>query len=270
MPEAHVSEAHTSVAHTQEAHIPETHPRRESLLVRERLVRGFDCGLVAREGLLAHGRGEAFDYLLGEETTPEARDAIDAAAAQLLLAARPVISINGNVAALCPGEMVELARCAGARLEVNLFYGGAGRVQKIAGVLYGCGAERVLGTDAGSSRRLPGTDSARRIVDADGIYSADTVLVPLEDGDRTLALRRAGKQVITFDLNPLSRTAQAADISIIDNITRGAGQLVHRCREMATREKNMLEGIVAGFDNNVNLSRCVARIRSGVGQCAGR
>ena len=46
--------------------IPRSHPRYQSLLNREKLVKGFNIGLVAKEGLLAHGRGEAFDYLLGE------------------------------------------------------------------------------------------------------------------------------------------------------------------------------------------------------------
>jgi len=49
--------------------------------------------------LLAHGRGEALDYLLGEETTPVARKAIRAATALLLTSERPVISVNGNAAA---------------------------------------------------------------------------------------------------------------------------------------------------------------------------
>jgi 4-phosphopantoate--beta-alanine ligase len=47
--------------------IPRSHPRRESLLVREKLANGFETGLVAREGLIAHGKGEAFDYLFGEK-----------------------------------------------------------------------------------------------------------------------------------------------------------------------------------------------------------
>ena len=79
--------------------IPKSHPRAKSLLIREKLVEGFDDGLVAKEGLLAHGRGEAFDYLLGEKTANFAKKAIQAAAASLLLADIPVISVNGNIAA---------------------------------------------------------------------------------------------------------------------------------------------------------------------------
>ena len=80
--------------------IPKSHPRYESLMTREKLVEGVNRGLVVKEGLLAHGRGEAFDYLLGEATSPQAKAACEAAAATMLMARCPVISINGNVAVL--------------------------------------------------------------------------------------------------------------------------------------------------------------------------
>src|SRR5512136_1779691 len=103
--------------------IPKDHPRYESLRIRQRMVSGWRRGLAAPEGLLAHGRGEAFDYLLGERTQPEALSAMRAAAAALLLARRPVLSVNGNVAALAPESMVALAReLPGSVLEVNLFH----------------------------------------------------------------------------------------------------------------------------------------------------
>ena len=47
------------------------------------LVDGLRDGLVVEEGLIAHGRGESFDYLIGETTTPSAIRAIKAAAAML-------------------------------------------------------------------------------------------------------------------------------------------------------------------------------------------
>ncbi|MEM0059482.1 MAG: hypothetical protein QXE10_03535, partial [Desulfurococcaceae archaeon] len=61
--------------------IPANHPRRNSLLIREKLVEGFKRKLVVEEGLIAHGRGECFDYLLGETTQPFAVKAIEAAVA---------------------------------------------------------------------------------------------------------------------------------------------------------------------------------------------
>ncbi len=211
--------------------IPKSHPRFVSLSIREKIVKGYNDGLVAKEGLLAHGRGEAFDYLVGEKTTRTAKAAINAAAATLLSAQSPVISVNGNVAALCPKEIVQLAKATKAKIEVNLFYYDENRKKKIVKSLKKAGAKQVLGTNPRSYRRIGGLDSPRRIVDKDGIFAADVVLVPLEDGDRTEALQKIGKTVITFDLNPLSRTAQTADITIVDNVIRGMRLLVSACKK---------------------------------------
>lgn len=240
--------------------VPESHPRAESLLVRERLIGGFAGGLVAREGLLAHGRGEAFDYLLGERTESFARRAVRAAAAAMLLASSPVISVNGNVAALCPREIADMAAACGAAVEVNLFYADDGRGERIAQVLEGAGMRNILGTDQSSRGILPGIDSARRSVDRNGILAADLVVVPLEDGDRTDALKAAGKNVIALDLNPLSRTAQAADITIVDNVVRSAGLLAKSCRDMAGTDVHILEEIVGGYDNAATLSDAILHI----------
>ena len=56
--------------------IPESHPRRTSLLSREKIVNATKEGLLADSAMIAHGRGEAFDYLLGEKTSDSARLAI--------------------------------------------------------------------------------------------------------------------------------------------------------------------------------------------------
>ena len=242
--------------------IPKSHPRYQSLLIREKLVKGFDAGLVAKEGLLAHGRGEAFDYLLGETTSKSAQKALKAAAASMILAKNPVISVNGNVTALCPKEIVKLANIVKAKIEVNLFYANQKRKQSIVATLKKCGAKQVLGTDSKSSRRLAGIDSARRIVDEDGIFAADLVLVPLEDGDRTVALRKAKKKIITFDLNPLSRTAQTAHISIIDNVVRGINELTELCKKYSTKNEADLKKIVKNFDNKKNLEANILEIKS--------
>jgi len=235
--------------------IPTSHPRAVSLLIRERLVSGFDDGLVAKEGLIAHGRGETFDYLLGEKTTKNAKKAIKAAAQALILARSPVISVNGNIAALCTKEIVQLARIVDAKIEVNLFYSDKKRKQNIAKLLRKNGASEILGLDPRSARRISGLDSPRRVIDKDGIYAADTVLVPLEDGDRTLALKKAGKKVITFDLNPLSRTAQTADITIVDNVVRGLQDLIKECKKISKNPKKIQ------FDNKKNLSEAISEIR---------
>ena len=102
------------------------------------------------------------------------------------------------------------------------------------------------------STKLKGIDSARRIVDKNGIFSADVVLVPLEDGDRTIALKKAKKKIITFDLNPLSRTAQTADVTIVDNVTRAMKLLVSESK--ISRRKVV-------FDNKKNLKSAILEIR---------
>ena len=42
--------------------IPKSHPRRNSLLSRNAIVDATKKGLLADSALIAHGRGEAFDY----------------------------------------------------------------------------------------------------------------------------------------------------------------------------------------------------------------
>ena len=100
---------------------------------------------------------------------------------------------------------------------------------------------------------MEGIDSARRIVDKNGIFSADVVLVPLEDGDRTIALKKAKKKIITFDLNPLSRTAETADITIVDNVTRAMKLLV-------TESKNEGKKSIK-YNNKKNLKLSILEIR---------
>jgi 4-phosphopantoate--beta-alanine ligase len=234
--------------------IPKSHPRFVSLNIREKIVEGYNNGLVAKEGLLAHGRGEAFDYLIGEKTTRSARTAINAAAVTLLSAKNSVISVNGNIAALCPKEITQLAKITKSKIEVNLFYHSEDRKKKIVRHLKNAGAKQVLGTNPMSNRRMIGIDSPRRIVDKDGIFAADVVLVPLEDGDRTQALKRAGKTVITFDLNPLSRTAQTADITIVDNVIRGMRLLISACKK--TKKKNV------NFNNKKALAEVISEIKN--------
>ncbi len=241
--------------------ISKNHPRAKSLLIRERLVDGFENGVVAKEGLLAHGRGEAFDYLLGEKTTKAAKKAIRAAASALILAKNPIISVNGNITALCPKEIVQLAKTLDAKIEVNLFYENRERRKNIVKILKKNGAKNVLGLEPKFYKRIPGLDSARRIVDKNGIYAADVVLVPLEDGDRTKSLKKLGKKVITFDLNPLSRTAQTAHITIIDNVIRGMGELILACKKLSGKNDAALRKIVRHYSNKRNLSANILEIK---------
>jgi len=239
--------------------IPKSHPRYLSLQIREKLVNGFEKNLVAKEGLLAHGRGEAFDYLIGEKTTKSAKDAIKAAALMLNQAQNSVISVNGNFAALCPKEIIQLAKITNSKVEVNLFYSNEKRKKAISNILKKSGASEVLGMNKKQSTKLKGIDSARRIVDKNGIFSADVVLVPLEDGDRTIALKKVKKKIITFDLNPLSRTAQTADITIVDNVTRAMKLLISESKK--SRKK-------VAFDNKKNLKLQILEIQKNLQRTA--
>ncbi|MCD6488104.1 MAG: phosphopantothenate/pantothenate synthetase [Desulfurococcales archaeon] len=233
--------------------IPPSHPRRESLLVREKLIEGYRKGLVALPGLIAHGRGEAFDYILGEKTHPPAKKAIEAAAALLLLAKHPVLSVNGNTAALVPEYIVGLSRVTGAKIEVNLFYRTREREEAIAEELKKYGAEEVLGVGEDASATIPELFSERRRVSPRGILIADVVFVPLEDGDRTEALRKMGKKIIAIDLNPFSRTARAANITIVDNIVRAMPLLIEEARRLKNMPRRFLEDLVNNYNNDLVL-----------------
>jgi 4-phosphopantoate--beta-alanine ligase len=235
--------------------VPKSHPRYDSLKLRERLVEGYKSGIVAEAGLIAHGRGEAFDYLLGETTIPEAELAEKFAASLLLNATNPVISVNGNTAALCPGELIELAKEIPAKLEVNLFYRTDERVAKVIGHLKLHGAGEVLGVEPDAE--IPGLEHARALCTKEGIFSADVVLVPLEDGDRAFALRKMGKTTIVIDLNPLSRSARAASVTVVDEVTRAIPNITRFVRELRG------EAGPTGFDNLDNLKTILNKMRTG-------
>ncbi len=231
---------------------------------RHRLIDGLRQGYVAEAGLIAHGRGEAFDYLLGERTIDEARNAEKVAVAMLLLSENPVISVNGNTAALVPKEIVDLSEAVGAKVEVNLFYRTPLREEIIGKILRDNGAEVVYGIEEGTCRRMTHLDSERGRVDCRGIWVADTVLVPLEDGDRAEALVGMGKKVIAVDLNPLSRTSQKATLSIVDNVSRAVPNMIAFAEKLRGCSQKELRDIINTFDNKGNLDAVVERIRRGL------
>jgi 4-phosphopantoate--beta-alanine ligase len=238
--------------------IPPDHPRYESLLAREKVAAGVKMGFTSIQGLIAQGRGESFDYLLGERSTESALYAERAAVAALLLAENPVISVNGNVAALAPEKVVALADLTGAKIEVNLFHRTETRMHLIIEQLKACGASEVLGKNPDASLEL---SHDRRLVESRGIYSADVVLVPLEDGDRCEKLVEMEKIVITIDLNPLSRTSRMATISIVDNLTRALGNMAKFAGEMRKERKDELVNLITSYDNNKVLSEAISEIQ---------
>ena len=236
--------------------VPKSHPRYLSLTLRDRIVEGVEQGITSIHGLIAHGRGEAFDYLIGEKTQPFAIKAIRAAAAMLRLANHPIISVNGNVAALVADELIELGDVVNAHIEVNIFHAETGREQKIREHLLKRGAPIVLMPT--TEAQLSYIDSNRKFVHPEGIFKADVVFVPLEDGDRCEALRKMGKEVVTVDLNPMSRTAKQASITIVDNVVRSLPLL---CEEIKTlSEDNISHEILAKYNNEAVLQQALTYI----------
>jgi 4-phosphopantoate--beta-alanine ligase len=212
--------------------IPPDHPRYRSLVARERIAGCARSGVVSLEGIAAHGRGEAFDYLLGERTTESALIAEETAAAFLVSAKNPVISVNGNTAALAAGLIRDLQQASGAKVEVNLFHRTEERMTLITSLL----EEEGVMVLAGRPERLLPLSHDRALCLRHGIYESDVILVPLEDGDRCQALRGMGKVVITIDLNPLSRTSRAASLTIVDELTRALPNITRFSRELTGDE----------------------------------
>ena len=237
----------------QDHHVPLDHPRYESLKYRHKIIEGMRTLVVAEAGLIAHGRGECFDYMLGEKTNETAKEAIKAAVALLLTATHAIISVNGNTAALCPNELVELSEIIDAPLEINLFYRKKGRIEAIKNVLQGAGAKNILGLDEQNMVEIEELSSNRRNVDPNGIKIADVVFVPLEDGDRTEALKKSGKKVVAVDLNPISRTSLWADITIVDNIIRVLPEMVKIAKKLKGDGEKDLKNIIERFDNKKNI-----------------
>jgi len=235
-------------------YIDPTHPRAISLKIRERLVWGVKKGITSTSGLIAHGRGEAFDYLVGEKTNEFAKYSIEVAAAYLIRAKYPILSINGNTAALSADEFIKLAKLLDAKIEVNLFHYSLARVKKIEKYLKKLDADSVLESSRQPKIIIPQVASARKVVLQEGIGNADVVFIPLEDGDRAAALVSLGKKVITVDLNPLSRTAECATLTIVDNIVRTMPILIKSVNNLKNSSRDKLDKIISDYNNGENLN----------------
>ena len=206
-----------------------SHPRYRSLLMRHRLEIAAKKGMLADSALIAHGRGEAYDYLIGEQTIESADFATKVALRCLKEAKHPVLSLNGNVVALAGDEMLQLADLLDCPVEVNIFYRTPERMTALLSDLdernkrLGLGVE-ILG--ANPDAEIPGLKGPRAKCESKGILQSDVLLVPLEDGDRCQALVAMGKTVIVIDLNPLSRSSQTGSITIVNEVTRCIAEMV--------------------------------------------
>ncbi len=244
--------------------IPKSHPRYESLLLRDKIVKAAEKGYLADSAMIAHGRGEAFDYLIGEKTTYPAKRAMYVAVAALLLSNNPVISVNGNATALAIDEIIELANAVNAKIEINLFYRTDERVELLTALYREHGYKEILGSLDDDIEYLNDIKNNRATASKTGIYTADTILIPLEDGDRAEILKKTGKNTITIDLNPLSRTSKMSDVSIMDNIVRAIPFMTKIAEDLKTQDKNVLIEMVNDFDNDENLKECLEQIKRGL------
>jgi 4-phosphopantoate--beta-alanine ligase len=189
------------------------------------------------------------------------------AVATLLNGNRPVISVNGNTAALCAKAVVELSEATRAKIEVNLFHRTEERMNKVCSFMEEAGAKEVLGRSPDAV--LPGISSDRALCTKEGIYSADVVLVPLEDGDRAEALVKNGKTVIAIDLNPLSRTARAAHVTIVDEVTRAVSSMCRMVPELRRNGDRRL-ALINSFNNEQNLSEAMETMRANLASLQGK
>lgn len=241
--------------------IPKSHPRYESLVLRDKIVKASEKGYLADSAMIAHGRGEAFDYLIGEKTTYPAKRAMYVAVAALLLSNNPVISVNGNATALAIDEIIEFARTIDAKIEINLFYRTDERVELLTTLYRDHGYKEILGSLDDDIEYLTDIKNNRSSASKTGIYSADTILIPLEDGDRAEILKKSGKNIITIDLNPLSRTSKMSDVSIMDNIVRAIPFMTKIAEDLKTQDKKVLIEMVNDFDNQENLKESIEQIK---------
>jgi len=190
--------------------IPDSHPRKKSLLSRQKMVEGSSKGLLADSAMIAHGRGEAFDYLLGERTTESARGAIRESAARLKDANSPVISVNGNTVLLAGKKALRLAALLGCPIEVNLYYR---TPERIAGLLTLLEEQKmvVLGESGPEGFEGKWADSVRAV----------SLLGSSPD------FRIEGLEGPRSHCNPLSRSAKMATVTIVDEVSRAFEGIMH-------------------------------------------
>ncbi len=236
-----------------------SHPRYQSLLMRHRLELAAKAGMLADSALIAHGRGEAYDYLLGEKTIPSAHDATMEALAQLQNANSAVISLNGNAIALAGMELMQLASLLQIPVEVNIFYRTPERMSALLNHLSKIKSDNELDVEilgGNPDAKIPGLEGPRANCCKSGIYDSDVILVPLEDGDRCEALVAMGKTVLVIDLNPLSRSAKMGSVTIVDELSRVANNLLVGAMQKITRKPS------SNYDNSQHLQAAIDHITS--------
>ncbi|MBE6485772.1 MAG: phosphopantothenate/pantothenate synthetase [Methanosphaera stadtmanae] len=233
--------------------INKDHPRYQSLLYREKIVEAHKNGILADSGMIAHGRGETFDYLIGEKTTDNSKNTIKVAACYFLTRKRPVLSVNGNTTALVSEDIAELSKILDIPVEINLYYRTPERIKNIEAVYKKLGVKEILGTDDDDFIDTPDLNGPRSPVSIEGINKADLIFIPLEDGDRAEKLAALKKDIVNVDLNPLSRTAITSTVTIVDNIVRVMPLLLEYVKKYSNCDNDILLDKIDNFDNKNNL-----------------
>ena len=217
-------------------------------MVREHLAEMVEKGLVTPTGLISHGRGEAFDYLMGERTLPSSLEAEKVAAAYLLKAKRPLVCVNGNAAALDPKNLIALSEMIPAPLEVNIFHRTDKRMDLLIEYMESQGCKEVLGRVP--EARIPGLNHDRALC-TKTLYDCDTIIVPIEDGDRAEALVKMGKVVISIDINPISRTSRTATVPISDELSRALENIIRFINELKGKDDE-IDKIIKNYSKDDN------------------
>ena len=225
-------------------------------MVREHLAEMVEKGLVNPTGLISHGRGEAFDYLMGERTIDASLKAERAAAAFLLKAERPMVCVNGNAAALDAKRLIALAEVIPASLEINLFHRTEERVDKLVSYMESEGGKNILGRNPDA--RIPGLNHDRALC-TKTLYDCDAIVVPIEDGDRAEALVKMGKVVISIDINPLSRTSRAATVPVCDEMSRALENIIRFVNELKGKDDEIRK-ITETYSNAENRKEVLHQI----------
>ncbi|MFL2949303.1 MAG: phosphopantothenate/pantothenate synthetase [Candidatus Poseidoniaceae archaeon] len=234
-----------------------SHPRYQSLLLRHRLEEAEKKGMLAGSAMIAHGRGEAFDYLIGETTLPSAKAATVRALSALKSAQHPVLSLNGNVVALAGKEVLLLAEKLDCPVEINIFYRTPERMNALLHHLEAIKLAEHIDVEilgAEPNAKIPGLKGPRANCTKEGILDSDVIMVPLEDGDRCEALVNMGKTVIVIDLNPLSRSARMGTITIVDELTRVLANMIQWSGDDVELSQS------EAYDNDAILAQALAHI----------
>lgn len=225
-------------------------------MVREHLAEMVEKGLVTPTGLISHGRGEAFDYLMGEKTLPSSLEAEKVAAAYLLKAKKPLVCVNGNAAVLDPKNLIALSELIPAPLEVNIFHRTPERMDLLIEYMESQGCSEVLGRVP--EARIPGLNHDRALC-TQTLYDCDTIIVPIEDGDRAEALVKMGKVVISIDINPISRTSRTATVPISDELSRALENIIRFIGELKGKDDE-IDKVIGSYSKDDNRKETLREI----------